>query len=527
MRARLVATILTFLSLASVASATEQEASPGKRIDAVEIVGEEVFDEPASGFAAFYRTANKLHLRTREQVIRRELLFAPGERLNPERLEQSERNLRALAFLRDARVEVVEHDGSDGEDAWVTIRVRTWDAWSLTPRIDFDQVDDRTIWDVGLTESNLLGLGKSVTVSHRADLDRTSDRVWYYDPQLAGSRFTLTATAADLSDGDEGVVTLSRPYFSLEDPWAFTVRAGAFSRRDRLFADGREIGGLRHRGQLGDLELGRAVRRRPTSALRLHAAYRLRDERIGAERRDFSIVEVGIRSVEHRFARLTHVNRFERTEDFNLGAQSWATVGLSAPAFGGGEHRVLTVSTGHSRGIGFGPGHFLVADVGIVGRHERDRWLNTLVVTRARYLRKHATRHLLVGRAGLVWGYELDPEVQLLLGAESGLRGYPVREFAGTRSLLLTAEERWFIADDIWQMLSLGATAFVDSGFAWPEGAGLRLADLRTAVGVGLLFGSNRLLLTGGGVRLDVGYALRPNPGLSPWVASFGSNISF
>jgi hemolysin activation/secretion protein len=527
MRARLATAFVTSLFLACAGPAAAQDASSGPLIDAVEIVGEEVFDEPSTGFVTFYRTANKLHLNTREQVIRRELLFAPGERLNAERLEQTERNLRSLTFLRDARVEVVDPDADDGEGTGVTVRVRTWDAWSLTPRIDVDRVNDRTIWDVGLTESNLLGLGKSVTVSHRSDLDRTSDRVWYSDPQLAGSRFTLTASAADLSDGGEGFVTLSRPYYSLEDPWAFTVRAGAFSRRDRLFAGGQEIAQLGRRGQLGDVEYGRAVRRRPTSALRLHAAYRLRDDRIGSERRDFGIVEAGIRSVEHRFARLTHVNRFERTEDFNLGAQSWATVGLSAPAFGGGEHRVLTLSTGHARGVGFGPGHFLVADVGLAGRHERDRWVNTVAVARARYLRKHAARHLLIGRAGLAWGHELDPEVQLLLGTESGLRGYPVRQFAGTRSLLLTAEERWFIADDIWQLFSLGAAAFVDSGFVWPEGAGVRLADLRTAVGVGLLIGSNRLLLTGGGVRMDVGYALRPLPGISPWVVSFGSDISF
>jgi hemolysin activation/secretion protein len=527
MRARLLVAIVTSLPLASVALAAGQDPSPRPLIGAVEVVSDKVFDEPSSGVVTFYRVANKIHIGTHERVIRRELLFAPGERLDYERLEQTERNLRALEFLRDARIEVVPHEDREDGVARVTVRVLTWDAWSLTPRIDFEQVDDRAIWEVGVTESNLLGLGKSVTVARRTGLDRTSEQVWYYDPQLAGSRFTLTASAANLSDGDDELVALTRPYFSLEDPWAFSVRGGTFSRNDRLFADGREIDQLRHRGQWGDLEYGRAVRRRSTSALRLHAAYRVRDDRIDSERRDFGIVEVGIRSIEHRFARLTHVNRFERTEDFNLGAQSYATVGLSTPAFGGGENRVVTLTTGHARGIGFGPGHFLVADVGVAGRHERDRWLNTRAVARARYLRKHATRHLLIGRAGFLWGHELDPEVQLLLGAESGLRGYPVRQFAGTRSMLVSAEERWFIADDVWQVLSLGAAAFIDSGFAWPEDAGLSLADLRTAVGVGLLIGSNRLLLTSGGVRLDVGYALSPIPGVRRWVFSVGSDIEF
>ena len=148
-------------------------------------------------------------------------------------------------------------------------------------------------------------------------------------------------------------------------------------------------------------------------------------------------------------------------------------------------------------------------------------------MTRARYLRKHATRHLLVGRAELQWGHNLDPEVQLLLGAESGLRGYPVRQFAGTRSLLLSAEERWFVADDIGQVVSLGVATFVDSGFAWPEGERLSLSKLKTAIGVSLLVGSNRLFLVGGGVRLDIGYAVVSVPDVRRWTFSFGSDIEF
>ena len=102
-----------------------------------------------------------------------------------------------------------------------------------------------------------------------------------------------------------------------------------------------------------------------------------------------------------------------------------------------------------------------------------------------------------------------------------------MRQFAGTRSLLLSAEERWFIADDLGQIISLGAAAFGDSGFAWPEPEALSLADLKTAVGVSLLLGSYRLLLTGGGVRLDLAYAVTPVPGVKRWVFSFGADIEF
>ena len=174
-----------------------------------------------------------------------------------------------------------------------------------------------------------------------------------------------------------------------------------------------------------------------------------REERVESDGRDFGIVEVGFRSVEHRFTQLTHVNRFERREDFNLGAQSYGTFGLSTATLGGDEGRVFFTAAGHSRGFAFSADHFLVADVGIAARHERGRWTNAVADVQVRYLRKHSTRRALVGKIEFRRGHNLDPEVQFLLGAESGLRGYPVRQFAGTRSLLLSAEERWFVADDV------------------------------------------------------------------------------
>jgi hemolysin activation/secretion protein len=117
--------------------------------------------------------------------------------------------------------------------------------------------------------------------------------------------------------------------------------------------------------------------------------------------------------------------------------------------------------------------------------------------------------------------------VQLRLGAESGLRGYPVRQFDGNRSLLLSVEGRWFLADDVARLVSIGAAAFVDSGFVWPEGVAMKFDDLRSDVGVSLLFGGNRVSASRPGVRVDLAYALSPVLGRSPWLLSAGSRIGF
>lgn len=498
-------------------------------IGTIEIRGREVFDARGGGLFAFHRVANRIHVRTREHVIRRELLFETGEPLDGELLEQTERNLRSLWFLRDARVETVEVDEDrDGRPERVDVVVTTWDRWSLAPRLDFSQVQDRTLWEVGASEKNLLGFGKSITVSHRRNLDRVTDRVRYQDPQLLGSNVGLQASAARLSDGHEGLLAVDRGYLSLRDPWAFSAGVVSVARTEPIVEHGVEVERLPVRGEFVDVEAGRALLRGANHALRLHGAWRSHRSEVGGDERDYVGPEAGLRAVTHRFARLTHVNQFERTEDFNLGTESHAVLRLSAPAFGG--RRAAFVSVGHRQGLRLRDDHFVVLGAGFGGRYERGAWRNAVAVLNARYLRKHSRRTAFVGKLDYQHGRDLDPEVQFRLGADTGLRGYPVRRFSGTRSLLLSLEERAFFADDVWQLFSFGVAGFVDSGYVWPEGRAVDLADLRTGVGVSLLVGSHRLA-SRGGVRFDLGYALDPVAGADGrpkrWVGAAFSDIVF
>ena len=511
------AIVLSLIAGPLYAQLEREEPVPIGKID---IFSREVFDERGGGLFAAHRVANRIHVRTRDHVIRRELLFESGEPLDRELIEQTERNLRGLWFLRDARVETVEVDEDlDGRPERVDISVTTWDRWSLAPRLDFSQVQDRTIWEIGASEKNFLGFGKSITVSHRQNLDRVTDRVRYQDPQLFGSNVGLQASAAKLSDGHERLLAADRGYLSLRDPWAFSAGIVSVMRTEPIVEHGVEIERLPLRGEFVDLEAGHALLRGDNHAVRVHGAYRSHRSEVGGDLRDYSGPEVGLRTVTHRFVRLTHVNQFERTEDFNLGTESHAVLRLAT-----------FVSVGHRQGLRFRDDRFVVLGVGFGGRRERGAWRNSVAEVSARYLQKHSRRTAFVGKLDYRHGRNLDPEVQLRLGAETGLRGYPVRQFTGTRSLLLTLEERAFFADDVWQLFSFGVAGFVDSGFVWPERRAVDLGDLRTGVGVSLLVGSHRLA-SRGGVRFDLGYALDPvqGPDGRPkrWVGAAFSDIVF
>jgi hemolysin activation/secretion protein len=132
---------------------------------------------------------------------------------------------------------------------------------------------------------------------------------------------------------------------------------------------------------------------------------------------------------------------------------------------------------------------------------------------------------LFVGTAQLLYGSNLNPEIQIRLGAENGLRGYPVRQFVGDRSLRMSLEERFFISDDVMQLFSFGAAVFFDTGCAWPEGESLRLGDLKSDVGLSLLVGRNRISSTTPGFRFDLAYALNPIEGRGRWLLSITSKI--
>lgn len=514
---------LVLVSLVAGAAVSAQDAAP--IIDAVDVVVEEVFEDRGMMPAFWaYRLANDLHVKTRESVVRRELLFAVGDRLDAEALAQTERNLRALPFLRRASVETFPVG-----DGRVRVRVTASDSWSTNPELRLAKIGNAWVWAAGGHETNLLGFGKQLRVLHDSNLDRDETFVSYGDPRFLGTRFATGFLASRASDGHRVQLSALRPFFAIDTPYSVRFLFEDFDRLDPLYEDGDRIAELRHVRQRGEVEVARAIRRRPTSAVRLHLGYVYSDDDIadGGDVRRFGIVRAGVSSVGHDFLKLTHVNRFERPEDINLGNQASAFFGVSSPELGGEEQTSYFYFAGVRRGFRLSPNGFLLSNVSWQARARNERLENNFALVQLNAVQKISLRTLILAKAILRYGSNLDPEVQIRLGADSGLRGYPVRQFNGDRSFLVSAEGRWFFADEIGRLLSVGVAAFVDSGYAWASEEPMTLRDLRSNVGVSLLLGSNRVSATRPGIRIDVAYALQPIDGRSPWLISAGSQIGF
>jgi len=508
-------------------------------IGAVEVIREALFPERRGAVGWAYRTGNSLHVDTRPSVVRNELLFAAGDALDPESLTQTERNLRARRFISAARVDVVFADGSVvhadqlgrqpcaalGAEQ-VDVLVTTRDSWSTQLEGKLSKTGNRLLWEVGVDESNLLGLGKSVGFGFTREIDRDSFRIGFHDPQVAGSPHELRGEYRDQSDGSSFRLTGGRFVKSLEDVWSYDARVERFDQTQPLYASGEQVGGLRHTRRHYAAQGGRSVYRGRASTLRVYFGYRREFDDVEVERRDFDVLQVGTTFVHHRYRQVRWIDH-ERPVDVNLGADSGIWFGYAVRNESTRQGSTFFVAASHSQGLPLGDSRLFLANASWASRVRGSRAENGTLRARVLFADHAAPRQVLLIRGQIVWGVNLDPEVQVTLGVESGLRGYRVNEFVGDRSLLLSAEHRWFFAEDVLGLASLGLAGFVDSGYAWPRGTPASIKDLRSNAGIGLLIGRKQASTANAGMRIDMAYALDPIPGQGRWVLSFGTTHGF
>ena len=111
-------------------------------------------------------------------------------------------------------------------------------------------------------------------------------------------------------------------------------------------------------------------------------------------------------------------------------------------------------------------------------------------------------------------GENLDADQQILLGGDSGLRGYPLRYQAGEGRWLFTAEQRFFTNWFPFQLFNVGGAVFYDMGATWGrDPLGTPSQGLLRDVGFGLRLGNSRSAL-GNVLHIDVAFPLDGDPSI-------------
>ncbi len=136
----------------------------GKRIVSIRIKRLEVFDSSVNDttqvkISRIEKVLNSISFNTRDTTIQESLLFKEGDSIDPYVLADSERLLRHLNFIKDARIVVIPDIVNTDS---VSILVIVKDQWSLVLSGSPKQNNG---FKVSMTEGNILGLGHQVSGS--------------------------------------------------------------------------------------------------------------------------------------------------------------------------------------------------------------------------------------------------------------------------------------------------------------------------------------------------------------------------
>lgn len=462
---------------------------------------------------AFYRLANRLHLKTRQDVILQQLLFDEGDLVSKSELEESERILRSNRYIQEASITTTPRG-----NGVVDVDVETSDVWTLIPRISLSRSGGENDTGIGLKEMNLFGRGIDIEALYKSTVDRDSRLLKYVDRNLGDSWYSLHAVYGDNSDGHTQLIDLQKPFYSLDSRDAHGIYLFDNDEIDAIYDRGIKIGQFRDREQKAEFFAGRSRGLINGSTTRLTTGLAFEEHRfetvandtfshsIIPQDRKFVYPFVGIEYVEDRFEKAVNVDQINRTEDRFLGTRLAARLGYASTGFGSSQDAWM-IEMDAQTGFGSSDEESLVLSSGLRTRLEDSGLTDFVLDSSAQYFRRQSDKRLFYASLRGIYGQDLDADNQILLGGDTGLRGYPLRYLSGNRSALLSIEQRYFTDWYPFRLFRVGGAVFFDAGKTWGNRFASGQDGIQRDIGIGLRLGNTR---SGQGrmTHIDLAYPL-------------------
>lgn len=500
---------------------TQEPAEPALRgrLRAIRIDNKDIFAPATRDRFPLAAVVDALHVTTLYEVIARELWFAPGDIVDATQAAEFERNLRALGLFAEVEVRLRPTDVAGDVD----LEIRTRDRLTLSFGGGASYVGGVTGVRATIGESNLLGYGNRLvaTFTDNSEGDYRGSLA-YSDLHVLDSWHTGSVRLSRTDDGDSLGLELRRPFKHLADPRAYGIAASHDELATEFFRGGEAVAEVPERRDTFGTDLlwaaGDREQRRRLGFLLTH------------ERRDYDAAR-GVLAPALRvpgdttsvffgptasarwisgFRKVNGVDTLDFVQDIVLGTSLGATLG---GRWRDEDGRAAQLQPEVAVDAGWAaeplPQVLINLTTGAGARwHDASAvgW-NCRAAGRAFWL-QHPRNTL-----GALVAFDAVEELQdlrqeLTLGEDNGLRGYRARQFAGTRRLHATLEDRFDTGIEL-ATLRLGLVAFVDTGWV---GNDSDLGRPYTSTGVGLRLGSRQLF--GDGVfRIDLAKPLDRLPG--------------
>jgi hypothetical protein len=467
--------------------------SPILRVGEITVERQNVFSEEEADWWP-YALANRLHIITRDSVIRNQLLIKTGDRLDKRRVAESERLLRRKEYLSDATVFIGMDSACEGV---VDLKVVTEDQWSLTPHLSLSSSGGQTLWGIGITERNLLGQGLALRLRRDENLDRSANQLGLSSDHLLGSRYAGSLWLSDNDDGKDLSGSIGHPFYALdtETSWRFAVqdrrwRQAQFALGERILDRAVESQSLSASwGWLNDIRGDAATR----WYLGAHFSEQARSDDSEVDTplksvfdRRYGVGYLGYERVEDRYLKTSEVDLIGLTEDIPIGLNYALFAGYVAGR-NALSHRFWWKGQFSLSPIGSEAQlmQLRMTTEGMTGGDEVPSEFDLSASARWLWKRGHGVSYQMKGE--LKRAVQPFLGYQAYLGAHTGMKGFKDRIVSGRTSMRWTLERRVVTDLDLFDVARLGWTTYFDVGRVWDPQFPTELTDDWLAnVGLGL-----------------------------------------
>lgn len=473
--------------------------------------------EPFSKEAGFLALLNRLHVNTKESIIRRELFVKIGDAYDSALIQNSELALRRLAMVRSMAIIVPMRRDKPHE---VALLVASRDILSLRPNFSFS-ASSWTLRDLELSlslgEYNLLGYNKALSGAYELKQGMHIFSSRYFDPNLFGSRFEfmlrpglIFARDTFKLDGFLAEFELKRPLISMTEKWGYGIEGqlgvkpvidfkGGYIRKYKSLS-GEEIE-RRYRWAYGE---GKIYVRRSFGSVHkkeIFANYTInikrpsipQDLKLSEESREEfikkilprneleSFINLGAAYFQNRFLTLYDYNNFKLQEVKTLGPAVKISNDFASKPLLFSDHSFLRPHYSLAYTQDFTSNSFMM-----LSTSGSNRWDKTWTDNTFKFGLSVVSPHLfdfmrIIIDARLSMTLNNRDNQKFTLGSDSGLRGVESRFYSGTKAFRTNLELR-SKPIDIW-ILHAGLVLFYDAGAAFDK---LRDANATHSIGFGL-----------------------------------------
>ncbi len=511
----------------------QQLEAAGAVIGEIHIRPQNIFDlEDPRENNRLFRFANRLHITTREEPIRRALLFHKGEWLSVRRIDETERLLRDNRYLYDVDIRPVAY-----ENGVVDLEVVTRDTWSLKPDISVGREGGFTSGSISIEEQNLLGTGMSLSLTRVREVDHSGTQLHVSDKHAFGAWTGVDYSFSDLDTGQNHAFSIAQPFYALDVRAAAGFSVSHGESIDSVYRAGAVVGEYRHRREgleaFGGWSPGLVdgwTQRFSAGLSHQGHDYVIDPERTPPSELPEDVILTGpflrYELIQDDVRKLQNFDLIERPEFFSLGLQTTLQLGRATEGLGSTRDATL-YSLSVSDGTHKGDDHILLASASVSGR--RDQLAHRQQVSAsARYYRRQARDALFF--ASLSGAVSKSPDISdvLQIGGDSGLRGYPLRYQSGDQRVLLTLEQRVYTDWYPFRLFRVGGAIFYDVGRAWGGSFGQGDANpgWLSDIGIGLRILSTRSSF-GNVIHADLAFPVQTGPNIDSVQFIFKTRTSF